>query len=154
MSKANQLMEIIEHEITPGLMNAVGKFPRKSGKRCSECQFDFPVYPGQYPKTCPQCGKPIKYNNGEVDMTDQNTVTEKNDPPIPPNPQHDTRIDNDNISTVSEKNDPPVNPNPDDPKLCKSCGAKLNADGECVECDKSKSEALRNRAILSRVIGG
>jgi hypothetical protein len=43
--------------LTPGLLKAITK-----GGTYSVCQCGFPLpkYPGRYPKTCPQCGKPVK----------------------------------------------------------------------------------------------
>lgn len=43
--------------VTPGLFRAIGKM-QPSNKGCSNCNFPLPVYPGRYPKTCPNCGEP------------------------------------------------------------------------------------------------
>lgn len=43
--------------VTTGLIRAIGKMtPSKKG--CGSCKYPLPIYPGRYPKTCPQCGEP------------------------------------------------------------------------------------------------
>lgn len=42
--------------VTPGLIRALSKTRTK--RACGSCEFPIPVYPGRYPKTCPQCGEP------------------------------------------------------------------------------------------------
>ena len=51
---------------TPGLIRAIGKAQTK--KSCAACEFPIPVYPGRYPKTCPNCGEPAIKDQGATDV--------------------------------------------------------------------------------------
>lgn len=46
---------VLAEAATPGVINAL---TRRGAARttCKECQFPLPVYPGRYPKDCPNCG--------------------------------------------------------------------------------------------------
>jgi len=32
---------------------------------CKDCGFPIPLYPGRYPKKCPECGTDLEYNDKE-----------------------------------------------------------------------------------------
>jgi len=48
----------IKEELTLGVKNAIGRGRVKI--RCPNCNFPLPIYPGQYPKKCVDCGKVIE----------------------------------------------------------------------------------------------
>ena len=56
-----QLRKMSEQH-TPGLAKALGNIRYKGSRAC--CDFQIPVYPGRYPKVCPECGAALDLARG------------------------------------------------------------------------------------------
>lgn len=56
--------EAVDEAMTPGLMKRIT--PEVSRTACGTCGFAVPVYPGRYPKSCPNCEAELDYG-GPVD---------------------------------------------------------------------------------------
>ena len=52
------MSERVAESATKGVINALMK--QKSRTVCKDCGFPLPVYPGRYPKDCPNCGAPLE----------------------------------------------------------------------------------------------
>ena len=48
----------VAESATKGIINALLK--NRSRAVCKSCGFPLPVYPGRYPKNCPNCGEPLE----------------------------------------------------------------------------------------------
>jgi len=46
--------DILGEQLSPGMRNALSK--GKVKMNCPSCDLAIPVYPGKYPKQCPECG--------------------------------------------------------------------------------------------------
>lgn len=48
---------LLGEELTNGIRNALAK--GKVRVKCVKCGMPIPVYPGRYPKNCPECDEPF-----------------------------------------------------------------------------------------------